>query len=97
MHNSPVSRRRMLSLIAGSAIVMPAVLTAARAHAEQNKAIRDALKYQDSPMKGQQCSGCMQFVPGKTPKDRGGCKVIAGDTEISPQGWCTAWVAAPAK
>ena len=97
MHKLLVSRRRMLSLIAGSAIAVPAVLAAGSARAAQNKAIRDALKYQDSPMKDQQCSGCMQFIPGKTPKDRGGCKVIAGDTEISPQGWCSAWVAAPAK
>jgi hypothetical protein len=33
----------------------------------------------------------MQFVPGKTEKNKGGCKVMPGDTEISSQGYCTAW------
>jgi hypothetical protein len=34
----------------------------------------------------------MQFVPGKTPKDKGGCKILPGDTEIAPAGFCVAWV-----
>jgi hypothetical protein len=34
----------------------------------------------------------MQFVPGKAPKDKGGCKILPGDTEISPTGSCIAWV-----
>ena len=33
----------------------------------------------------------MQFVPGPSEKDLGGCKIMLGDTEISPQGYCTAW------
>jgi hypothetical protein len=37
----------------------------------------------------------MQFVPGKTAKDLGGCKIFAGDTEISPKAYCVAWVAKP--
>ena len=97
MPKSSISRRRVLSLMLSSAIVMPVIFVTGSARAAQNKALRDALKYQDSPMKGQQCSGCIQFVPGKTAKDRGGCKVIPGDTEISPQGWCSAWIAATTK
>ena len=33
-----------------------------------------------------------QFVPGKTPKDRGGCTFIPGDDELSPNGYCVAWI-----
>ncbi len=51
------------------------------------------LKYQDSPNAGRDCLGCAEFVPGKTPKDRGGCTAIPGDTEISPNGWCVMWEA----
>ncbi len=97
MFEFSMSRRRALSLAATSLIAAPLALATRSAHAAQNTALRAALKYQDMPMKGQQCSTCLQFIPGKTPKDRGGCKIIPGDTEISPQGWCSAWVAAPAK
>jgi hypothetical protein len=39
----------------------------------------------------------MHFVPGPNATAKGGCKVIPGDTQIAPQGWCSAWVAVPAK
>jgi hypothetical protein len=87
------SRRRVVSFAAGTVVLAPWLLSAGRARAAQNAQLRTALKYQDTPNKDQQCSNCLQFVPGKTPKDRGGCKIIPGDTEISPSGWCTAWVA----
>jgi hypothetical protein len=61
------------------------------AHAAKNEAIRKALQYQDQPKGEQRCSTCMHFVPGKSPTDLGGCKVIPGDTEISPNGWSTAY------
>jgi hypothetical protein len=90
------SRRRAMSLALGGLMLAP-FAPADRARAAQNAQMRAALKYQDTPMKDQQCSNCAHFIPGKTPKDRGGCQIIPGDTEISPNGWCTAWVAAPKK
>lgn len=51
--------------------------------------MRADLKYQSTPKGDQKCSDCTLFVPGKTPKDDGTCKVIPG--AISPNGWCTAF------
>lgn len=87
-----MSRRRALSLAAGSAVAVPLLLVARSSPAAQNAAMRSALKYQDEPKNGQQCSTCLQWVPGATPKDRGGCKIMPADNEISPAGWCAAWV-----
>ena len=96
MSQVSVSRRRMLSLAAGSAVAVPLMWVARPSQAAQNAAMRSALKYQDELKNGQQCSTCLQWVPGATPKDRGGCKIMPGDNEISPAGWCAAWVP-PAK
>ncbi len=87
---SSSARRQWLQLAAGT-LAIPLVAVAPAARAAKNDASRGALKYQDTPKDGAQCSACVQFVPGKTPKDKGGCKIIAGDTEISPTGWCVAF------
>ena len=81
------SRRSMLKLGSIAVVMMPIAAFAAK-----NEALRTAMKYKDSPEGDKKCSGCMQFVPGKTASDLGGCKVFAGDTEISPNGYCSAWV-----
>lgn len=80
------SRRKMLKLASIAVVVIPAVTFAAK-----NDALRTAMKYKDTPEGDKKCSTCMQFVPGKTAKELGGCKVFAGDTEISPNGYCAAW------
>lgn len=85
------TRRIWLKLAAGSAVALPLAALTHNALAAQNAASRQALKYQDKPNGDQRCANCMQFVPGKTPNDKGGCKVIPGDTEISPNGYCVAW------
>ena len=85
------SRRVWLKLVSGAAIAAPLGALSLDAHAAKNEAIRKALQYQDQPKGEQRCSTCMQFVPGKSPTDLGGCKVIPGDTEISPNGWCSAY------
>ena len=84
------SRRNLLKLGAIAIVVEPMTARAAK-----NVPLRTAMKYKDSPEGDKQCSNCLQFVPGKTPNDLGGCKVFAGDTEISPKGYCTAWVKKP--
>jgi len=57
--------------------------------------MRSALKYQDKPEGDASCANCVQFVPGPSPKALGTCKILPGDTEISPQGHCAAWVKKP--
>lgn len=89
------SRRQFLK-IGGAAIAMiPVVALSGKVMASTNAAMRTSMKYQDKPNGDKSCANCMQFVPGKTAKDLGGCKIFAGDTEISPKGYCVAWVAKP--
>ena len=80
------SRRNMLKLGGVALAMIPVVAFAAK-----NEPLRKAMKYQEKPEGDKKCSTCMQFVPGKTASDLGGCKVFAGDTEISPNGYCSAW------
>lgn len=89
------SRRNFLK-IGGSALAMiPVLAVSGQAFAAKNDALRTALKYQGTPNADKNCANCMQFVPGKTPKDLGGCKIMPGDTEIAPTGYCTAWAKKP--
>jgi hypothetical protein len=88
---SPSRRAFFVKLVQVASLVPLASLTI-NASAAKNDALRQALKYQDTPNAGKQCSTCMQFVPGKSPAGKGGCKIIPGDDEISPTGWCSAYV-----
>ena len=88
------SRRVWLKAVSGAAVAAPLVFFARGSLAAKNDALRTALKYQDTPSAGKECSGCVQWVPGKTPKDKGGCKILPGDTEVAPTGWCSAFVEA---
>ena len=82
----------------GAALAMiPVMALIGRTYAATNAAMRTAFKYQNKPEGDKACRGCAQFVPGKTAKALGGCKIYPGDTEISPNGYCAAWVAAPKK
>jgi len=86
------SRRTWLKAATGVALAAPLVFFTRQSLAAKNDTMRTALKYQDKPEGAKQCSGCAQFVPGKTAKDLGGCKAFPGDTEIAPTGYCLAWV-----
>jgi hypothetical protein len=84
------TQRRQFLKIGGAALAMiPVMLVSGRADAATNAAMRTALKYQGKPLDDKSCANCMQFVPPN------GCKIMVGDTEISPQGYCTAWVKKP--
>jgi len=86
------TRRRQFLKIGGAALAMISVMVVSgRADAATNAALRTALKYQTKPEGDKSCANCMQFVPGASTKALGGCKIIPGDTEISPQGYCAAW------
>ena len=91
------ARRRMLKLGGAALTVVPLMALIGRTYAATNPAMRAAFKYQDKPEGDKACRGCVQFVPGKTAKALGGCKIYPGDTEVSPNGYCTAWAAAPKK
>jgi High potential iron-sulfur protein len=86
--NTKLSRRM---LVAGAAALAGlAVLPRSRAAAKASKA---SLQYQDHAKDGKDCDDCLQFIPGKTRKATGQCKVVEGP--ISPKGWCLAFVQKP--
>lgn len=89
------SRRQFLKIGGVALAMIPVVALSGKVMASTNAAMRTSMKYQDKPNGDKRCSGCMQFVPGKNPKDLGGCKIFPGDTEISPNGYCVAWAAKP--
>ena len=91
MKSGQIQRRQFLKLGGAALTLIPVIAFAGNAAAATNAAMRTSLKYQDKPNGEKHCANCVQFVPGKTAKDKGGCKVMRGDTEISPQGYCTAW------
>lgn len=90
---STPTRREFVKIGGAIMVAIPIMAAAVDASAATNAAMRTALKYQDTPNGDKDCAGCMQFIPGKKPTDRGGCKIMPGDTEISPKGYCTAWTA----
>jgi len=89
-----MSTRRLFIKLGGAALAaMPLLVLTDKASAATNAGMRGAMKYQGTPNAGKACADCMQFIPGKASTDLGGCKVFAGDTEISPTGYCVAWAA----
>lgn len=80
------SRRSMLKF-GGIALAMIPVV----AFAAKNDAMRASMKYKDTPEGDKSCANCIQFVPGKSAADLGGCKIFPGDTEVAPKGYCVAW------
>jgi len=86
-----VTRRKFLKTASLVLVLIPLVAITRQARANTNLAVRAQLKYQDSPKDNMSCSSCLEFIPGKTARDLGSCKVIPGDDEISPNGYCTKW------
>lgn len=82
-----LSRRNALKLGGAALAMIPVVALAAK-----NDAMRSSMKYKDTPEGDKNCANCLQFVPGKTAADPGGCKIFPGDTEVSPKGYCVAWL-----
>ena len=48
-----------------------------------------ALSYQSTPNNGQQCDGCLYYVPDQNGDGMGACTLIAG--QIDPEGWCISY------
>ena len=84
-----ISRRTVLkgaALLAGLAAI-PVTAEAA------GTASKSSMQYQDHPKGNQECSNCLQFIPGKSASAMGQCNVVAG--AISPKGWCIAYAKKP--
>lgn len=90
-----LARRQFLKMGSAALALIPVVALSGNAAAAQNAGMRASMKYQDTPLGDKDCGNCVQFVPGKTPKDLGGCKLFPGDTEISSKAYCAAWAAIP--
>jgi len=88
---SLLNRRRMLKLSGAAVLSVPLIFVARSAQAKSNAAQREALKYQPTPNGIAQCANCLEFLPGASESAPGGCKLMPGDDEISPSGYCTAW------
>lgn len=80
------------SFLKGTALLATIAVTPALVMSEEAaaaKLAKPAMQYQDTPKGTQDCVKCIQFVPGKTAKADGTCKVVEGS--ISPKGWCVAY------
>lgn len=52
-------------------------------------ASKATVHYQWKPNGDEQCSGCLNFIPGSKPTSIGTCHVVEGP--IAPNGWCIAF------
>lgn len=84
-----LSRRSFMKagVVVPLTLALPTFLVARTAEAA--KASKAAMLYQNKPHGKDHCSNCMHFIPGKTAKAHGTCRVVAGS--ISPEGWCVAY------
>lgn len=81
------SRRQFLKVGGAALVALPIIGMSGNALAAKNDAVRAALQYQDTPKDGKQCSTCVNFQPATN-----GCTVLPGDTEITPAGYCSAYI-----
>ena len=84
--NKP-SRRQFLKVGGAALVALPIIAMSGNALAAKNESVRAALQYQTSPKDGKQCSTCMNYQAATN-----GCTLFPGDTEIVPNGYCSAWV-----
>ena len=86
-----LARRNWLKNTGGVLISLPLIFISRQAGAKINAAQRSEFKYQQMPKEDMSCITCLEFLPGKTDKDLGGCKLLPGDDEVSPAGYCIRW------
>jgi hypothetical protein len=89
--NAVVSRRDAMRAGAGAAggFVL-AIVASNAARAADTRLAKATVQYvDDGKMPGKDCDDCIQFLPGKTAKDLGGCKIVEG--AINPHGHCLAF------
>ena len=93
----PVLRRDLIKTgigaLAGIALVS---LAGTKTLAADVKVAKAAMQYEDvSKNAGQDCDDCTHFIPGKTAKASGSCKIVEG--QINPHGHCIAFAKKPEK
>ena len=83
------SRRKVIKyMVLGTTIpIMNTLISQVQAA----KTSKELVQYRDKPNGKDQCSNCMQFIPGKTLDANGECRVVEGS--IDPNGWCNAYAA----
>jgi hypothetical protein len=98
-HQQPagVSRR---SIVKGGVYALTGIaigfLPRTVASAAETKLAKSAVQYVDAGKdEGKDCDDCSQFIPGKTPKAMGTCKIVEG--EINPHGHCIAFTPKPGR
>ena len=96
-HQQPagVSRR---SIVKGGVYALTGIaiasLTRTGISAAEAKLAKAAVQCVDAGKEeGKDCDDCIQFIPGKTPKAMGTCKIVEG--EINPHGHCIAFTPKP--
>jgi hypothetical protein len=93
--DTAVSRRNAIRVGAGAAgglvLAIVALNVACAADAKLAKATVQYLD--DGKLPGKDCDDCIQFMPGKTAKDVGTCKIVEG--AINPHGHCLAFSPRP--
>lgn len=77
------TRRQILQTAILSLVTIISGLPRRSAYAQQ-KVSKAMVHYQERPKNGQECAGCVNFIPPSA------CKVVAG--RINPHGWCELWV-----
>ncbi len=81
------------ALHVGVAVVVGAMVPRVTKGAEV-KLAKSLVQYIDAGnMPHMDCDDCIQFVPGKTTRDKGLCKIVEG--EIDPHGHCLAFSPKP--
>ena len=88
-----LSRRTLIKRGFGTlASIAVVTLTGSHAYSADRKLDKSAVHYQDaSKLKDQDCDDCINFIPGKTDKTPGTCKIVEGG--IDPHGHCDAFAA----
>ena len=81
-------RRSLLKSVPAIAGLIISTNAIAESLSAQTKLTHEAVKYQDNPKDGQQCSGCVQFVAPAS------CKVV--EDPIGASAWCQLFAAKPA-
>jgi hypothetical protein len=89
--SADLQRRKWLINGAVAITLLPLLVVSRQASAKTNAALRAQFKYQDTPKENMSCISCLEFIPGKSDKDLGGCKILPADDEISPNGYCIRW------
>jgi hypothetical protein len=83
-----VCRRSLLKTVPAIAGAIISTTAMAENLFAQTKLTHEAVKYQDSPKDGQQCSVCTLFVAPHS------CQVV--DDPVAASGWCQLFQAKPA-